>query len=171
MIVSLPQIVIELKVRGMCCLPYPNHPKGCPNFKHKHGCPPECPPFSLTAPWFAIINEFDFAAHVARMKTAHPAWTQRQLECCLYWQPAARKALQTEIKRFLNINHHFDIDSCPEAGGVNITKTLALVGINLEWPPVNVARQVVIAGKQIIVLEKSIAHDSRDNLSFKFDAE
>ena len=146
MIIELQEVVFDQRVRGMCRLAYPNHPKGCPNFKHKNGCPPDCPPFSLDPPWFAIVNEFDFAVHVERMRGLHPVWSKRQLECCLYWQPRARKDLSVEIKRFLQEHPGLIIDRCPEAGGVNVTDTLKRVGIVLEWPPVNIARQVVFGG-------------------------
>jgi len=34
----------------------------------------------------------------------------------------------------------------PEAMGVNVTETMKRVGIELEWPPVNVAYQIALAG-------------------------
>lgn len=151
MIVQLPTVVIEPRMRGMCKLPYPLHPKGCPNFNHKAGCPPRClmfgERFDLSAPVYAIINEFDLAAHVARMRASNPAWSTRQLECCLYWQPTARKQLGAEIKRFQMEHAGYTVDTCPEAGGVNVTETLRRIGIELEWPPKRVVRQVALAGK------------------------
>jgi hypothetical protein len=145
-IVELPEIVIEPRVRGLCCRPYPLHPKGCPNFNHKDGCPPKRPIFDLKGPYFAIINEFDMARHVERMKALHPEWSDRQLRCCLYWQAGARKKRDEEVKAFTFQKPEYKCDPCPEAAGVNVTETLKKVGIELEWPPEKIARQVVIAG-------------------------
>lgn len=145
--------VIDYTVRGLCVKTYPGHKRGCPNYNHKKGCPPYADYFDkvydLSKPVYAIVNSFDFYAHVSRMKEMHPEWSQRQLECCLYWQPKARKQLFGLMKGFLK-NHRFKhegykIEPCPEAMGVEITKTLAAVGVNLEWPPKNIARQVALA--------------------------
>jgi hypothetical protein len=100
----------------------------------------------ISKPIFAIINEFDLAAHVARMRNAHPEWSRHQLTCCLYWQARARKALGEKIAEFNFAHTGLFIDMCPEANGVNVTQTLRHVGINLEWPPIHIARQVAIAG-------------------------
>lgn len=150
MIVLLPKIVLEPKTRGMCRLPYPNHPKGCPAFGKKVSCPPTCPSFAetidISLPMYAIINEFDLGAHVERLRAKCPTWTLRQLQCCLYWQPKARKELKAEIRRFLALHPDLIVDECPEAGGVNVTETLLNAGVKLEWPPMSIVRQVAFAG-------------------------
>jgi hypothetical protein len=46
---------------------------------------------------------------------------------------------------FLHTHSGYAADACPEAGGVNVTDTLRLVGIELEWPPQKIVRQVAIA--------------------------
>ncbi len=149
MIIKLKEVVLDRKMRGLCAYPYPNHKKGCPNFRKLERCPPGCPLFSdkfdMAGPFYAIINEFDLAAHVARMKAKHPAWSQRQLECVLYWQGTARKQLHKRVLRFLKKHPELSIEDHPEAGAVNVTETLQRVGINLEWPPKNIVRQVAIA--------------------------
>jgi hypothetical protein len=101
---------------------------------------------------FAIVNHFDFRAHVERMHDAHPRWSQRQLECCLYWQSRARKQLSGMVKDFLREHPGNIVDPCPEAGGVNVTETLRLAGVNLEWPPRKIACQVALAGYPIVPL-------------------
>ena len=100
----------------------------------------------LDRPVFAIVNEFDLGSHIERMRQGHPTWTQRQLECCLYWQTKARKQLTEEIGRFLREHPGCVVDTTPEAGGVNVTETLKVAGVRLEWPPRNIARQVALAG-------------------------
>jgi hypothetical protein len=100
----------------------------------------------LNQPTFAIINEFDLGSHVARMAEGHPTWSQRQLECCLYWQPKARAQLKMLCQGFLREHPNYVVDSIPEAGGMNVTETLWLVGIELEWPPRKIVRQIAVAG-------------------------
>jgi predicted metal-binding protein len=166
--------VIDYSVRGLCCKPYPLHKNGCPNFNHKEGCPPNAKlfdkVFDLNKPIYAIYNVFDFKSHVEKMRAANPGWSQAQLTCCLYWQNGARKQLSTEIFRFLHEHARFDVNlyvavalykglekdlkhwsdriipSPPEAMGVNLTATMKNAGIELEWPPVEKAYQIALAG-------------------------
>lgn len=131
-------------------MPYPGHPKGCPTLNKKQGCPPTARPLhkQIVSPYFAIINEFDLARHTRSMSAKHPQWTERQVRCCLYWQRKARKELESLIESFLGDYAHIDMDveRCPEACGLNVTETLRHHGVRLEWPPVNIVRQVAIAG-------------------------
>lgn len=101
---NMVDVVYEPSVRELCPKRYPNHAKGCPNYGKKASCPPRAPlfvdiydPSHMT---FVIWNQFDFGAHVARMKAKHPEWSERQLACCLYWQGTARKVLAIEIEGF-----------------------------------------------------------------------
>ena len=104
--------------------------------------------FDVSRPMFAIINEFDLAAHVERLLIRHPGWSERQLVCCLYWQPTARKQHKALILQFLRQYPGYYVDVCPEAGGVNVTDTLKAIGIELEWPPHKIVRQVGIGGRK-----------------------
>jgi predicted metal-binding protein len=146
MIIKLKSIILLSTNLNLCIKSYPGHSRGCPNYNHKKGCPPLKYRFNekTLPPYYAIINEFNLAKHVARMKSLHPQWSERQLVCCLYWQQTARKQLQSKINEFLN-NHNYIVDTCPEASGVNVTQTLQQHGIELEWPPRNIVRQVAIA--------------------------
>ena len=136
----------------LCLRPYPNHRNGCPNYGTKKDCPPGVPIFDsfydLSKPVYAIYNKFDFKGHVDRMREKHPDWSQRQLECCLYWQGTARKQLRELIEEFekLSPKGMYSITIVPEAMGVNVTKTMRNAGVVLEWPPVNVAYQIALAG-------------------------
>ena len=142
--------VMNLSVRGLCVKPYPNHARGCPNHNKRPSCPPKCKTLpeilDLTKPIFVIWNEFDIGSHVERMRAKHPGWSDRQLFCCLYWQPKARLQLKDKIEAFLRENPGLRMASCPEGNGVDITATMASIGIRLEWPPLKIARQVVLAG-------------------------
>jgi predicted metal-binding protein len=40
----------------------------------------------------------------------------------------------------------YNFETCPEAMGVNVTKTMSNAGIILEWPPENIAYKIAIAG-------------------------
>ena len=117
--------VVQPEMRKLCRHPYPNHPKGCPNFNKKDGCPPSIPlidkTMDLNREVYAVWNEYPFGEHVEKMRKKHPDWSGRQLACCLYWQGTARKALCNEL-----VTH-----------------------IELEWPPEKTAYQIVLVGKRV----------------------
>ena len=147
--------VVDYAMRSLCAKEYKGHKHGCPNFGKKASCPPGCPriedTLDLAKPVFAVYNVFDLAAHVRRMRAKHPDWSWRQLVCCLYWQPRARKALTQEIRGFYIANvgdptRNWRVVSTPEGQGVNITATMKAAGIELEWPPKTVAYQVALVG-------------------------
>lgn len=135
-------------VRELCRRPYPLHPKGCPNFGKRPSCPPAAPLYGdfydLSQPVYAVVNDFNLANHVAKMRAAHPDWSEAQLRCCLYWQPTARSQLAMKINAALASLSGYHAETCPEAMGINVTLTLRLVGIELEWPPLCIARQVAL---------------------------
>jgi hypothetical protein len=87
----------------------------------------------------------------ARVLLKHPGWSQRQAECCLYWQGTARKRLGEIIDEFMvwasgDYNPENGVAFLvPEAHGLNVTATMKSIGIELEWPPKTVAYQVAIA--------------------------
>ena len=143
--------VIDSTVRELCVAPYPLHPKGCPNVGKCDRCPPVAPMFDttydLTLPVYAVVNAFDLAKHVARMAERNPKWSDRQLRCVLYWQQTARNQLDTRIKDALSSLPGYAATWCPEGGGVNVTETLEMVGIVLEWPPERIARQIALLAK------------------------
>lgn len=145
--------VVDYAVRGLCVKPYPGHRKGCPNFGVKEGCPPHASliseVFDLTAPCFCIVNTFDLSAHKSKMRLAHPDWSNSQLMCCLYWQGTARKALEGIITEFRKTHNGCKVTRCPEAMGLNVTATLASVGVFMEWPPVTKTLQVAFAGMRL----------------------
>lgn len=147
--------IIDKSVRGLCCKPYPNHPKGCPNFNKRVICPPQAPMigefFDLSKEVLAVCIHFDLKSHIDRMRTKHLNWTQRQLECCLYWQGTARKQLREEIKNNMPEDGLFGdsklgVTDCPEAMGVNVTETMKNVGVILEWPPKVIVRKIAFIG-------------------------
>lgn len=142
--------VIDYKMRVLCRKAYPNHPHGCPNWGKKEGCPPSCKPIDklldFDKPVWAVWSKFNIHDHVERMRSLHPEWTDRQLNCCLYWQPKARQVLKREVTTFLSQHIGIKTVTCPEASGVVLTPTMAQVGIELEWPPKNWTYQIILAG-------------------------
>lgn len=143
--------IVESRMRGLCVAPYPGHPRGCPNFGKKAGCPPAAPQFAqhfdLERPCWLVWNVFDMAGHIAKMRAAHPDWTERQLVCCLYWQRGARARLEEEIRSFrAAVPGAWVVTRCPEAMGLNVFATLATIGVEIERTPRHVALQVAFAG-------------------------
>jgi len=152
---ALVQPVVQLSVRSLCQKSYPGHPRGCPNWNKKEGCPPEAKPLGeimdLTRPVYLVWNRFDLGAHIDRMRIKHPKWSERQLYCCLYWQRVARYQLEEEIVRSGSRGQCSGnlILRCPEAHGVNVTATMEAAGQrDMEWPPIRVAYQVALIGRQ-----------------------
>jgi len=156
-------IEIDMSVRDLCRKRYPLHPKGCPNYGKRPTCPPQALPIreviDFSKPIYIAWNDFDLAEHRERMRKKHPHWSYRQATCVLYWQPTARRALRLRIRAFLKSRaKEYDetgllVVECPEACGVNVTETMRRVGVELEWPPVNVARQVALIGWPCAVKE------------------
>jgi len=148
--------VIVPSVKGLCTKPYSGHKNGCPNYAKKAGCPPSPLVLSdvidIRKTVFAIYNRYPLSVHVQKMRDKFPSWSERQLYCCLYWQPTARRQLKAEIEKFLSEKWpQTVIVKCPEALGLNVTETmrqplLELGQPTLEWPPVNYAYQIVLAG-------------------------
>ena len=151
--------VIDPSVRELCTRPYPLHKNGCPNFSKRVDCPPTVcligENIDLTAPVYAVYNVYNFDKHVNKMRDKHPNWSDRQLRCCLYWQPTARKQLREKIEIFLQIKPGLAIILNPEAQGVNVTATMEKVGIRLEWPPEKVTYQIALAGKKLTACQKN----------------
>ncbi len=141
---------IGTNVHRLCRRPYPGHPRGCPNWGKRPTCPPKAPLLrhllDLRKPVYCIWNAFDLGSHVARMKRKHADWSDRRLRCCLYWQGTARAALRRKLEAFLADHPGLIAVTCPEACGVDVTATMASLGIPLEWPPVSVAYQVALLG-------------------------
>lgn len=138
------------EIAALCTKPYPGHPKGCPNFGKKDGCPPKVPhifdTIQLERPIWLVWNEFNIGAHANRMLNLHPKWSRRQCYCCLYWQGTARKQLRAAIDDFQYSVPDLTAVACPEAQGLNVTACMRNIGIELQWPPKTVAYQVVVIG-------------------------
>lgn len=145
--IRLPEVVSDKRARDgtWCRLPYPGHPKGCPNFPK---CPAEHPDFQNLngLSWHAVIEEFDLQAHAERMAEAHPKWTARQCRNLLYWQGGVRKRLTQKAHR--NYDPFADVLLViPEACGVNVFETMAHVGVHIQRTKPNRIIKVMLIGK------------------------
>jgi len=149
MIYIIEAINIDPIFQSMCKQSYYNHPRGCPNYNKKKGCPPKQKLLFdiFYRDLYLIYTEFDLKSHVNKLRKIHPNWTERQLHCCLYWQGKVRKYLNKEIELFkANMPKH-KVTDCPEAMGVNVTDLmLDNAGISLEWPPKITVYKVAVAG-------------------------
>lgn len=155
-VVRIKKLVISKRTGDWCRLPYPNHPKGCPNFGKNKWCPPQAPKvdehFDLSKPLYFIHSEFDFTGHVDRMRGLHPEWSDLQCKCVLYWQGTSRKQMRERVKM---AQWHLGIGitasaACPEAMGVNVYATARLSGLNLDRiRDLKVCRHITLLGTRI----------------------
>ena len=131
-----------------CKAPYPNHPKGCPNYKRCLSNNPDFRTlFQTRSPlgWYAVVDEFDLEAHAAHMKAAHPTWSGRQCRNPLYWQGKVMKRLREAAEAFLASSGGGTILEIPEACGVEVFETMAKAGVILERTP-RIVRKVMLVG-------------------------
>lgn len=131
--------IISANTVEWCKLPYPNHPKGCPNFGKRGGCPPDAPLWQslVESPYLLVYQRFDLEAQENRMLKKHPNWSTRQARCCLYWQKSVTSSVIAEAQKFVLLDYLFGSKSLyiiknPEGAGVDLFRTCRLVGIELE---------------------------------------
>lgn len=148
---DLTPIICDHRIQNYCRLPYPDHPKGCPNFARK---PNYCPP---TAPYFPDIFEpnayiaavsINFKQYLEIRKNIHPEWTDRALRNPRHWQGHIRTHLHQLAENALANNYGDTIIYNPEAMGVDLTATCYEAGIYLEWPPENLVYQIALLATQ-----------------------
>ena len=144
-------ISLDKRARGeWCLLPYPNHPKGCPNYGKKQICPPFSKPFNeiVEPPFHIVIENFDLEAQAKKMKKRHPEWSDRQCRNLLYWQKGVVKKLKGEAREFIKSQKDdLVLLEVPEANGVHVFDTCKNVGVVLEREP-KIVRKIMIIGKR-----------------------
>lgn len=147
------KIVINPNVRSLCVCPYPDHPKGCPNFNKKETCPPKTSMIQFFVdfhqPILFLIVRFNLAQHIAKMKERHPDMTDRQAKCLLYWQPHVHVEQMKMERDFFTLRSYSDyrITYSPEAMGVDVFKTLKAYNILYEQNPINEVVKIALVGR------------------------
>jgi hypothetical protein len=154
LIFEFKKVILDEKASNgtWCRLPYPNHPKGCPNYGKRESCPPFALPFNklVQPPYFLVIEEFDIVAHAEEMKRRHPNWTERQCRNLLYWQKGVVKRLKEKSYGFAeSLGEEYVVLEVPEANGVDLFETCKRIGINLELYPQETIRKIMIVGKRV----------------------
>jgi len=135
---KVKNIVHGKKYQNLCRTPYHNHPKGCPNYGKRADCPP-CDrvdqKFDLNKPVYVIYTEYPVGEFAERMRANHPEWSNqpRQWYNCIRWQGIARKQHKQDLLGFQREFPDLVVDQNPEALGVNVTKLMMQLGIDLEW--------------------------------------
>lgn len=147
--IELKKIIYDVRARDgiWCRLPYPGHKKGCPNFPR---CPNQHRDFlkikQTYSSWYAVIEKFDVKGHAQTMKLLHPEWTERQCRNLLYWQGKIRSNLRRQAyPDYPNRPTDRIVLEIPEACGINVFETMALVGIQIDRHP-DIIRKVMIIG-------------------------
>ena len=143
------KLVLDNRARDWCKLSYPDHPKGCPNYNKKRGCPPQAPfigdYFDLTKNHYFVVVQFDLGSHINRMKARHRNWSDRQARCVLYWQGSVNKTLREECELYA-LQRELIYNLCPEAMGVNVIKTCKAFGIPIKPRPTDTVFKVGMLG-------------------------
>jgi predicted metal-binding protein len=135
-ILPVKKLVVNTRMKELCKLPYPNHPKGCPLYGIKDKCPPKSPRaevlFDLSKPMYFVYVEFNLEDHAKKLKEKYPHWTERQTKNVLYWQPGVRKRLNTAVKEAIKKLGTTAYSFAPESLGVNVYASAWLSGLKLE---------------------------------------
>ena len=157
--------ILNPKAREWCKMPYPGHPKGCPNFNTgKKECPPDAPMFDdffdMSGDFWMGVEKFELGEHVKRMIALHPDWTDKQARCCLYWQNGVRKRLRTDTELFISLllpdliniddgDGEYDYTMLPEAMGMNVIATALRHDIPIKARPVDAIHKISIVGRRL----------------------
>lgn len=151
MVYEAQKLIVTSRAGDWCRIPYPGHPKGCPNYGKAAKCPPKAPRleeyFDTSKPLLFVHSEFDLAAHAGRMKQLHPNWSERQCRCVLYWQSRSRKQLESRARLTMVEYGLSRITLCPEGMGLNVYATARLAGLHLEKiHNLSICRHVALVG-------------------------
>jgi predicted metal-binding protein len=143
-------LIIDYRARDWCKLPYPDHPKGCPNYGIKSICPPTAPLINefidLNKNIWLVVVDFNLREHMNRMKKKHPHWSDRQTRCVLYWQPRVNKQLKYLCKRYSDGVENSVFTTCPEAMGINVIQTVKNIGVPICIRPKDIIFKVGLIG-------------------------
>ena len=147
------EAVCDPRMKAHCLDPYYKHPKGCPNWNYKEGCPPHVPYFPkvYSKDIYIATVRFNFADYLASRKLAHPDWTEKALKNPRHWQGHVRSELRSFLFDYLSDHPNIDgeIIFNPEALGINVFATCEKAGIILEHTPEHFVYNVAIIAKKL----------------------
>lgn len=148
-VAPIKEVVLERRARDWCKLPYPDHPRGCPNYGKRDSCPPASPLFEnvVEEPYVLVGVRFDLEGWSGRMKERHPDWSKRQARNCLYWQGKVRKRLREVCEKEKGKVPNPIILYTPEGTGVNVFETCRKAGLKLEKNPQKIVWKIAIIGR------------------------
>jgi hypothetical protein len=160
-LIKLNALILTKRTKSWCRAPYPGHPKGCPNYWGKCFAGGKDQLIladrfiDVNKPMYIVYNEFDLAAHMARMKEKHPTWSERQLRNIYYWQNRSHAQLNKLVIQALKDIYgqpHSIVVLSGEGNGVNLYATCAIHGLKLDKiRTMKTCRHMVIIGKRRIV--------------------
>lgn len=139
-VVPVSEIVYTSRAQILewCRLPYPRHPKGCPNAYGKcqiaDGAETE-QRIDTSKPMWIVYAEYDLAAHVEEMSQRHEHWSDVQCRNLLYWQPTSLTILNERVEQFLEIvrpQRFGRVTYLGESDGVHLWQTARRAGVPLE---------------------------------------
>jgi predicted metal-binding protein len=152
-IIGPVEAVCDPRMKAHCLDPYYKHPKGCPNWNYKKGCPPHIPYFPdiYSKDVYIAAIRFNFAEYLARKKAIHPDWTERALKNPRHWQGHVRSELHRFLERELPQRPDVlgEVIFNPEALGVNLFATCAKEGIILEHIPENSVYNIALIAQRL----------------------
>jgi hypothetical protein len=89
--------------------------------------------FDRKAVGWCVWEEFDLAAHAARMKEAHPDWTDYQCRNVLYWQGAVKKKRNERVHEWFRRKGLWgQYAGITEGFCINVYATLRHAGLPLD---------------------------------------
>jgi len=149
------EAVCDPRIKAHCLDPYQDHPKGCPNWNYKSGCPPHVPYFPdvySTTVHIAAVR-FNFGDYLENKKAIHPDWTERALRNPRHWQNHLRSELHRFLEEELPKRQEItgDVLFNPEAMGVNLFATCQKVGIELEHTPTHYVYNIALIARPNLI--------------------
>lgn len=147
------EAVCDPRMIAHCRDPYPDHPKGCPNWGCKEGCPPHVRYFPrvYSKDVYIAAIRFNFAQYLVYRRTVHPDWTEKALRNPRHWQGHVRSERNRFLFEYLSKHPEIDGDIIinPEAMGVNLFATCARAGLTLEHTPTKNVYSVTLIAKKL----------------------
>ena len=155
MIIPLETVLVDERARDgtWCTLPYPGHPKGCPNYPKCCESRPHFNTFDDELHWYAVVFRFDLKAHAIEMKKRprkdKKEWTEAQARCVLYWQEhKVRKPLLEMANKICFPLMGDVLLDIPEANGVQVYSTMGANGFPLNSIKSDIIHKIMFVGKR-----------------------